>query len=600
MRKRFTIITIVAVVALFLVLGSQVLAAPTATTITFPDGLNATLIQQGKTELTAVVPTSVTDGNITVNTDTGTSNPAPFTVGDWFTPDPADAASTAAITASGTLTENTIWDQDILLTGDVVVPAGITLTIEPGVTVLFAALNDDQAGGYFSDSVELHAHGTLTAVGSPDAPIYFTSNAATPAPQDWGGIFIFKENPNAHLSYCSVEYSNFGISFYNKSSGAGLSSGTVEHCTVQNSRFGIYVFNRSGSGTLTTDVTIAHNQTKYNEYGIRVLVHMGAGSGIDTSTIYNNDVSENDFGLLLLGHHWSNGRTTLQTEVRNNFLHDNSQYNLNLHMQDGKATMEPVIENNLFNNTTVMTNTNLLMDGISDHGGTNRIFSPTIRYNTFANAAYGITLLTNVDDIAMNPSIDHNIFYGLSEFAINNTTAESISAEQNYWGNNEAMWDAGASGMVTGTVTATNHLDSSSAPISTYISPGLANVGDEVMLYGANFGVPTVNMPPIARDDDYTTAYETVFIVDAPGVLGNDTDNNGDAITAVFKTNPQHGNLTPNSDGSFTYIPNNGFSGDDTFTYEAYDGQLSSHTATVTITVEEKPEFFIFLPMVVK
>lgn len=43
-----------------------------------------------------------------------------------------------------------------------------------------------------------------------------------------------------------------------------------------------------------------------------------------------------------------------------------------------------------------------------------------------------------------------------------------------------------------------------------------------------------------------------------------------------------------NPDGSFTYRPNLDYTGDDTFTYHAYDGALdSNNTATVTITVEE-------------
>ena len=49
---------------------------------------------------------------------------------------------------------------------------------------------------------------------------------------------------------------------------------------------------------------------------------------------------------------------------------------------------------------------------------------------------------------------------------------------------------------------------------------------------------------------------------------------------------PSNGTLSLNTNGSFTYMPNNGFTGIDTFTYKASDGDLESNVATVTITVE--------------
>ncbi|MDQ3820672.1 MAG: cadherin-like domain-containing protein, partial [Acidobacteriota bacterium] len=50
-------------------------------------------------------------------------------------------------------------------------------------------------------------------------------------------------------------------------------------------------------------------------------------------------------------------------------------------------------------------------------------------------------------------------------------------------------------------------------------------------------------------------------------------------------SDPANGTLTLNQNGSFTYTPNRNFSGTDSFTYRASDGQLDSNVATVTITV---------------
>ena len=93
------------------------------------------------------------------------------------------------------------------------------------------------------------------------------------------------------------------------------------------------------------------------------------------------------------------------------------------------------------------------------------------------------------------------------------------------------------------------------------------------------------NTPPVANNDAYQTAFNNTLTVNAPGVLGNDTDANGDPLTAVLQTSVSNGILNFSIDGSFSYQPNNGFSGPDSFTYFANDGIDNSNVATVTITV---------------
>jgi Bacterial Ig domain len=71
-------------------------------------------------------------------------------------------------------------------------------------------------------------------------------------------------------------------------------------------------------------------------------------------------------------------------------------------------------------------------------------------------------------------------------------------------------------------------------------------------------------------------------------VLGNDTDADpGDTLNSTVVTFPANGMLAPNADGSFMYTPNPGFTGVDTFTYKADDGEADSNVATVTITVAD-------------
>src|SRR5204863_368976 len=96
---------------------------------------------------------------------------------------------------------------------------------------------------------------------------------------------------------------------------------------------------------------------------------------------------------------------------------------------------------------------------------------------------------------------------------------------------------------------------------------------------------PVNDAPVAANDDNYTTAEDTQLTVIAPGVLANDTDVDGDALSAVLVSDPTHGTLTLNSDGSLVYMPALNFNGIDSFTYKASDGQAQSAVATVTITV---------------
>src|SRR5262249_11848300 len=70
------------------------------------------------------------------------------------------------------------------------------------------------------------------------------------------------------------------------------------------------------------------------------------------------------------------------------------------------------------------------------------------------------------------------------------------------------------------------------------------------------------------------------------GVLANDTDVDGDRLTAVLVLGPSHGTLTLNSDGSFTYTPNADYNGLDGFVYQASDRTALSSLPGVNITLK--------------
>jgi VCBS repeat-containing protein len=93
------------------------------------------------------------------------------------------------------------------------------------------------------------------------------------------------------------------------------------------------------------------------------------------------------------------------------------------------------------------------------------------------------------------------------------------------------------------------------------------------------------NARPTAGSDSYDVEVGELLVVDAPGVLGNDADLDDDPLTAVLVSQPDHGSLVLNSDGSFTYLPDDGFVGGDEFIYAAADSLGDQSTATVSLTV---------------
>ena len=90
---------------------------------------------------------------------------------------------------------------------------------------------------------------------------------------------------------------------------------------------------------------------------------------------------------------------------------------------------------------------------------------------------------------------------------------------------------------------------------------------------------------PVAVNDSYSTTVNTALNQSAPGVLSNDSASGGATLAAQLVQAPSHGTVLLNADGSFLYTPTANYAGDDSFTYLASDGALSSTAATVTIAV---------------
>jgi VCBS repeat-containing protein len=104
---------------------------------------------------------------------------------------------------------------------------------------------------------------------------------------------------------------------------------------------------------------------------------------------------------------------------------------------------------------------------------------------------------------------------------------------------------------------------------------------------GLYYASAPANNLPTANDDSFSAVENETLIVPAPGILDNDSDPDGNNLSAVLDSTTAHGSLVLVGDGSFTYSPNTDFVGNDTFTYRVFDGLGYSSTATVTISVNE-------------
>ena len=141
------------------------------------------------------------------------------------------------------------------------------------------------------------------------------------------------------------------------------------------------------------------------------------------------------------------------------------------------------------------------------------------------------------------------------------------------------------------------------ATLTIHTKPGVA-AGQyclRLMVADADSGVARIasiviaDSAPIAAIDSYATDEDVTLTTPAPGVLANDTDANGDPLTAELVVGPTHGALSLAPDGSFQYVPAANFNGTDEFTYRALDPKgNASKPAKVTLSVKpvsDRPEW---------
>ena len=165
---------------------------------------------------------------------------------------------------------------------------------------------------------------------------------------------------------------------------------------------------------------------------------------------------------------------------------------------------------------------------------------------------------------------------------------------------NDTDADPGDAASLTATLTTSPQYGSMTLNANgtfTYVHNG-ASFSSDSFAYAANDGKVTgapvtvsivvtgTNDPPTASNDNIIVPLNgTATTLDngATSLLANDSDPDGDALTATLVSSPSFGTLTLNPGGTFTYVQNGTLNSGDSFTYKVSDGTLDSGNATVNI-----------------
>lgn len=191
------------------------------------------------------------------------------------------------------------WRGEVRIRGSVVVPRGVTLTIEPGTVVRFEKIDVDGDG--IGDS-ELYVEGNLVAEGAPGRPIVFTSAGKNPSARDWKYLFVNLSRKTI-LTRCVSEYAFSGVQIH-------FSRATVTHCLFRR--------NVDGFRFSTAEGTFSRNRMTENVYGVRYEERNS------NAVLSGNDITGNKVGIFCVM------ESTGKVAVRGNRIHGNTEYDFKL------------------------------------------------------------------------------------------------------------------------------------------------------------------------------------------------------------------------------------------------------------------------------
>ncbi len=320
-----------------------------------------------------------------------------------------------SFTTSGSLTADETWSGNITLTGNVTVPSGINLTIQPGTTVSAP------------DGFSLNIDGTLIADGGTFD--FISSNFPTP-----NGIIVNRSG-SVSISNSTIQNAYNGVSINTGSSQSSIQNSTIQNCnngivveyggkdadiiisgnSIQSWYYGICISN-SGYGMNDQPVISGNQITGGNPYGMETY---GIGLTNTSLTFENNSISSCSAGLLTYNDFSS---------YYNNSISDNSLYGV-LFSGGSQSLFNNYLSNNGCGIFSTSSSTQLANYSHEGHGNN------SISGGDVGIYAYGYSnIFLGTYDMANEYSLGGYNSITNASCLIDADYCSRVDAEYNYWG----------------------------------------------------------------------------------------------------------------------------------------------------------------------
>lgn len=330
------------------------------------------------------------------------------------------AITNAQTNISGLIATNSTWYKSkspYIVTGNIAVDQGVTLTIEPGVKVKFGGL-------YY-----LYIDGTLNAQGTEVDSIWFTSSSSTLNAGIWKEIKLRPTSKANIIKYCHIEYAQKGVQIDNHTS-TQANGFTISNSLIINNQIGIYSY--FDNGGLVSNNVIRNNQLGISSYstimfdidGNKIIYNSSGGIGdaswgifVSIGKIKNNIISHNNgYGL-----YWHSGASSTFAEFTGNTIDGNTKDGIYLSAYPANVT-NPFINNIIINNKE---------SGIQFDVGTVNMSNNQISGNK-------IGILNNQSVNAQNFSITQNCIYN-NEINYKQLNTYNVDLNNNWWGSTDSI-----------------------------------------------------------------------------------------------------------------------------------------------------------------
>ena len=345
----------------------------------------------------------------------------------------------AQTNVSGAISSDTTWslsNSPYIITGNVLVTSGITLTIEPGVTVKV------NSGLYIKNE------GIISAVGTSSDKITFESSAGSPVKSDWVGIKIRSTGGSAidggqnyssgsQFKYVVIKHADIGLYIYD----AGLH---ISYTEFDTNKYGVEIrktdgvvidfstFTGNTAGvwseyeTFSPDDTtsnilntfIKNSTFSGNSYGIDLIINQRY---FDNLNINNNIIKENTVGIDFSGGGY--GCRVKSVNIFKNIIVNNSGYGLQVGQIYGYESMgsEPedtyplTVQKNIIVNNPVYWNYGGGVSGVTVKIANNIIYNPSETLDSYSQGLYFTGGTSKSDVITKNLIVSNGASLNLED-----------------------------------------------------------------------------------------------------------------------------------------------------------------------------------------